>query len=207
MQSGPQVDSEAINSDLDDSDTEGEEDAEEGTAGETDIVFCTYDKVSILAISSVLILIQCLAGGACEKQMEVRAEGWYDPYKREGLSICQVYGVRQPTSSQLFVDCMISLGNSNGSQNASAVDSSLSRLIPDIAFHRITASHPCFLVAYHLNIGSELHYMLGQFLCCYYQCHCCIDPYLWTKAVFIGGCFHAEDTAMIRVQCPSQFAV
>lgn len=38
-------DSEAINSDLDDSDTEGEEDAEEGTAGETDIVFCTYDKV------------------------------------------------------------------------------------------------------------------------------------------------------------------
>ncbi|KAG5646259.1 hypothetical protein DXG03_004086, partial [Asterophora parasitica] len=39
-------DSEAINSDLDDSDTEGEEDAEEGVAGETDIVFCTYDKVS-----------------------------------------------------------------------------------------------------------------------------------------------------------------
>lgn len=40
-------DSEAINSDLDDSDTEGEEDAEEGAAGETDIVFCTYDKVGI----------------------------------------------------------------------------------------------------------------------------------------------------------------
>jgi transcription initiation factor TFIIA large subunit len=39
-------DSEAINSDLDDSDTEGEEDAEEGTVGETDIVFCTYDKVA-----------------------------------------------------------------------------------------------------------------------------------------------------------------
>ncbi|KAG6820806.1 hypothetical protein H0H93_011100 [Arthromyces matolae] len=42
----PVVDSEAINSDLDDSDTEGEEEAEEGIAGETDIVFCTYDKVA-----------------------------------------------------------------------------------------------------------------------------------------------------------------
>ena len=39
------LDSEAINSDLDDSDTEGEDDDEEGAAGETDIVFCTYDKV------------------------------------------------------------------------------------------------------------------------------------------------------------------
>ncbi|KAH7889091.1 transcription factor IIA alpha beta subunit [Phlebopus sp. FC_14] len=38
-------DSEAINSDLDDSDTEGEEEAEEGGQGDTDIVFCTYDKV------------------------------------------------------------------------------------------------------------------------------------------------------------------
>ncbi|KAG6807719.1 hypothetical protein H0H92_006611 [Tricholoma furcatifolium] len=42
----PAPDSEAINSDLDDSDTEGEEEAEEGVAGETDIVFCTYDKVA-----------------------------------------------------------------------------------------------------------------------------------------------------------------
>lgn len=39
------LDSEAINSDLDDSDTEAEDEDEEGTAGETDIVFCTYDKV------------------------------------------------------------------------------------------------------------------------------------------------------------------
>lgn len=39
-------DSEAINSDLDDSDTEAEDDDDEGAAGETDIVFCTYDKVS-----------------------------------------------------------------------------------------------------------------------------------------------------------------
>jgi transcription initiation factor TFIIA large subunit len=36
---------EAINSDLDDSSTEGEDEAEESAAGETDIVFCTYDKV------------------------------------------------------------------------------------------------------------------------------------------------------------------
>ncbi|KAG6873525.1 hypothetical protein C0995_014395 [Termitomyces sp. Mi166 len=42
----PAADSEAINSDLDDSDTEGEEEADEGVAGETDIVFCTYDKVA-----------------------------------------------------------------------------------------------------------------------------------------------------------------
>ncbi|KIJ61288.1 hypothetical protein HYDPIDRAFT_177056 [Hydnomerulius pinastri MD-312] len=40
-----QLGDEAINSDLDDSDTEGEEEAEEGGQGETDIVFCTYDKV------------------------------------------------------------------------------------------------------------------------------------------------------------------
>ncbi|KAL0956885.1 hypothetical protein HGRIS_002993 [Hohenbuehelia grisea] len=40
------VDSEAINSDLDDSDTEGEDDQEEGGAGDSDIVFCTYDKVA-----------------------------------------------------------------------------------------------------------------------------------------------------------------
>ncbi|KAJ7679093.1 transcription factor IIA alpha/beta subunit [Mycena polygramma] len=39
------VDAEAINSDLDDSDTENEEDPDEGTV-ETDIVFCTYDKVA-----------------------------------------------------------------------------------------------------------------------------------------------------------------
>jgi transcription initiation factor TFIIA large subunit len=40
-------DDEAINSDLDDSSTEDEEDADEGGIGETDIVFCTYDKVRV----------------------------------------------------------------------------------------------------------------------------------------------------------------
>jgi len=39
------VDSEAINSDLDDSDTE-DEDLEDGGGANTDIVFCTYDKVA-----------------------------------------------------------------------------------------------------------------------------------------------------------------
>jgi transcription initiation factor TFIIA large subunit len=38
------ADDEAINSDLDDSDSEGEEDPDEGP-GVSDIVFCTYDKV------------------------------------------------------------------------------------------------------------------------------------------------------------------
>ncbi|KAF8893451.1 transcription factor IIA, alpha/beta subunit [Infundibulicybe gibba] len=45
-QNDSQRDEEAINSDLDDSDTEGEDGDEEGAAGETDIVFCTYDKVA-----------------------------------------------------------------------------------------------------------------------------------------------------------------
>lgn len=40
----PVVDSEEINSDLDDSDSEAEEDEQEGSVGDTDIVFCTYDK-------------------------------------------------------------------------------------------------------------------------------------------------------------------
>lgn len=41
-------DDEAINSDLDDSDTDGEEDADEIAIGAADIVFCTYDKVNII---------------------------------------------------------------------------------------------------------------------------------------------------------------
>jgi transcription initiation factor TFIIA large subunit len=48
-------DEEAINSDLDDSDTENEAEAEEGGAGDTDIVFCTYDKVIIFF--SILFLV------------------------------------------------------------------------------------------------------------------------------------------------------
>jgi transcription initiation factor TFIIA large subunit len=45
------IDDEAINSDLDDSSTEGEDEAEEGAGGDTDIVFCTYDKVRSCFIS------------------------------------------------------------------------------------------------------------------------------------------------------------
>lgn len=39
------ADSEEINSELDDSDSEAEEDEQEGVIGDADIVFCTYDKV------------------------------------------------------------------------------------------------------------------------------------------------------------------
>lgn len=45
---GTVADSEEINSDLDDSDSDAEEEDQEGSLGETDIVFCTYDKVSII---------------------------------------------------------------------------------------------------------------------------------------------------------------
>lgn len=40
------ADTEEINSDLDDSDSDAEEEDQEGVTGDTDIVFCTYDKVS-----------------------------------------------------------------------------------------------------------------------------------------------------------------
>jgi len=39
-------DEEAINSDLDDSDSDNDVEGEEGGAADTDIVFCTYDKVA-----------------------------------------------------------------------------------------------------------------------------------------------------------------
>ncbi|KAH9946944.1 transcription factor IIA alpha/beta subunit [Amylocystis lapponica] len=39
-------DSEAINSDLDDSDSDNEEEMDESRSADTDIVFCTYDKVA-----------------------------------------------------------------------------------------------------------------------------------------------------------------
>lgn len=66
--SAPQPhDSEAINSDLDDSDTEGEEEAEEGATGETDIVFCTYDKVSFRHISYSLSKLRRVTGGTSKK--------------------------------------------------------------------------------------------------------------------------------------------
>ncbi|OBZ70666.1 Transcription initiation factor IIA large subunit [Grifola frondosa] len=39
-------DSEAINSDLDDSDSDNDQEGDEGGSADTDIVFCTYDKVA-----------------------------------------------------------------------------------------------------------------------------------------------------------------
>lgn len=50
QQPAAQADDEAINSDLDDSDSEGSEDPEEGGLGDTDIVFCTYDKVRVASM-------------------------------------------------------------------------------------------------------------------------------------------------------------
>lgn len=47
---------EAINSDLDDSDSEGEREDGVGGGGETDIVFCTYDKVRACPITCIVKL-------------------------------------------------------------------------------------------------------------------------------------------------------
>jgi len=49
---------EAINSDLDDSDTEGEDETDEVASHDTDIVFCTYDKVLFTRLFS--LIKQCL---------------------------------------------------------------------------------------------------------------------------------------------------
>jgi transcription initiation factor TFIIA large subunit len=54
VQSSANDSEEAINSDLDDSDTEGEDEADEVASHDTDIVFCTYDKV----FSNCLVLIR-----------------------------------------------------------------------------------------------------------------------------------------------------
>ena len=90
------LDSEAINSDLDDSDTEGEEDDEEGAAGETDIVFCTYDKVTkkleiILSFTTLTMFVYL--GCPREEQVEVHPQRWYDPCQWKGLSFCKVHRV------------------------------------------------------------------------------------------------------------------
>lgn len=56
QQPAAQADDEAINSDLDDSDSEGSEDPEEGGLGETDIVFCTYDKVGMASLMLLTVI-------------------------------------------------------------------------------------------------------------------------------------------------------
>lgn len=72
-------DSEAINSDLDDPDTENEEEAEEGGPGETDIVFCTYDKVRSFAPFLLWVIDDPGLGRSCQEQVEVCAQGWNGP--------------------------------------------------------------------------------------------------------------------------------
>ena len=52
-------DSEAINSDLDDSDSDNEQDGIEGGAADNDIVFCTYDKVSTIGKVSFSRFTSC----------------------------------------------------------------------------------------------------------------------------------------------------
>lgn len=71
--------SEAINSELDDSDTEADDDTDEVATHDTDIVFCTYDKVYIFSVRSI---VQPDASKGCsgEKQMEVYVKGWDDPH-------------------------------------------------------------------------------------------------------------------------------
>ena len=68
-QSSPskQGETEEINSDLDDSDSDAEEEDQEGVTGETDIVFCTYDKVFISFSSLVYPVIHTPTGCTCEK--------------------------------------------------------------------------------------------------------------------------------------------
>jgi transcription initiation factor TFIIA large subunit len=90
------LDSEAINSDLDDSDTENEDDDEEGPSGDCDIVFCTYDKVTI---KKLLLFYRFLSfhpfhlGCPREEQVEVHPQRWYDPCQWKGLSFRKVYRV------------------------------------------------------------------------------------------------------------------
>lgn len=66
------VDSEAINSDLDDSDAE-DEDLEDGAGANSDIVFCTYDKVESGVFSGESACINWHSGCASEEQMEMRS--------------------------------------------------------------------------------------------------------------------------------------
>lgn len=79
------------------------------------------------------------------------------------------------------MDCMIILGNSNGSvQNTALLSRRQQCPLPDPWHH--LSSHLCIscllrlLVAYHLNINPEIMLRVGQCLCYHYQYHCCTDP-------------------------------
>ena len=76
-------DSEAINSDLDDSDSDNEQDGIEGGAADNDIVFCTYDKVSRRTSDRTLCtLLNFIAGRPCQEQVEMRSQRWHDSCQR-----------------------------------------------------------------------------------------------------------------------------
>lgn len=90
--------SEEINSDLDDSESEGEGAEETETGGpDQDIVFCTYDKVRISSsypTEEVVSHFTCL-GCKGKKQVEMRFKRWNGSYQRERLPVCKVYRVRE----------------------------------------------------------------------------------------------------------------
>lgn len=75
-------DTEEINSDLDDSDTDGEDDDQEGIVGEGDIVFCTYDKVlPRMTTTTFRTTDSTIPGCTCEEQMEMHSQGWRNSYE------------------------------------------------------------------------------------------------------------------------------
>lgn len=83
--------SEEINSDLDDSDSDAEEEDQEGALGETDIVFCTYDKVCAFLSERDLPIHALIQGRPCQEQVEMCFERRHDTYKRERLSIRKMH--------------------------------------------------------------------------------------------------------------------
>jgi hypothetical protein len=82
---------EVINSDLDDSEGELDDDGEGDDEADVDIVFCVYDKVSLM--SCILASKLTVAGATSQKQVEDRFQGRHDPYQWPRLSLPQVQRV------------------------------------------------------------------------------------------------------------------
>lgn len=121
------MDTEEINSDLDDSDTDGEEEDQEGTLGEVDTVLCTYDKVRVnLPLipsrgrnqnSDVFAqFFAKYAGRESKEQMEVRFEGRNDTCKQQGLFVREVHLVCRSTPGRFGITdtLMFSSASLNG---------------------------------------------------------------------------------------------
>lgn len=75
---------EVINSDLDDSEGELDDDGEGNDEADVDIVFCVYDKVSF---TSFVLTSAERPGAKSQKQVENRLQGWYDPYQWSRLPL------------------------------------------------------------------------------------------------------------------------